>query len=189
MEMIIRLTDKMNKQTYLDMDSFKLLADSGDGHQSKYYKENYDTDATTSVKLNIPYPGNYIVGATVEPTKLEGAMKVSIPQTTLEPWQVHFQPFEELIIVKNGTMFVKQITFEGDEYRTKCETYDAGDEVKILKYVPHQLGNPKNDNLDLIAEWSPGPEWNESLEPEFPSLNACLTGLYKELIKNADKNI
>ncbi len=138
--------------------------------------------------VRTPHSGNYISGSTPKPTKLEGAMEISIPAKTLEPWQVHYKPFKECIIVKKGELFVRRAIFEDNGVViSNDKIYVVDDEISIPAYVPHQLGNLEDSKLDFIVEYSPGPKWIEEMEPEFPSLNSCLSGLYKELIQIAKK--
>jgi hypothetical protein len=45
------------------------------------------------------------------------------------------------------------------------------------------LINPDEKDLIMAVEFSPGPEYNSDLEPEFSSLNKCLDALHDQLVK------
>jgi len=54
------------------------------------------------MKIKEPFPGDYKFLGNVKPTELDIAARVQIPPRTIEPWQVHFNPFREKIIVEEG---------------------------------------------------------------------------------------
>lgn len=129
--------------------------------------------------MNEPFPGNYVFQGDVTPTKLDVAARIGIPSRTIEPWQVHYAPFKELIIVEKGNMFVQK--------QLAVSRYSKGDRVEIPEYVPHRLVNNTNEDATVVVESSPGPVYRKELEPEFPDLSSCLNALNERLMSNAKK--
>jgi hypothetical protein len=140
-------------------------------------------------KTKEPFPGNYKFVAEVKPKVLECAAQIIIPKRTIEPWQVHYAPFKEIItkISLGGELWVqKPIWYANDDLRfATINRYGINDPVRIPANVPHRLINPFDKELTLIVESSPGPKHRKDLEPEFLSLTECIDALHQELIKNA----
>jgi len=126
-----------------------------------------------------PFPGKYIFEGSAEPTKLDVAARVRIPSRTMEPWQVHYAPFKELIIIEKGELFVQK--------QLAVDMYSKGDRIEIREYVPHRLVNNTDEEATFVVESSPGPVYRKDLEPEFPDLNACLKALNENMMSNAKK--
>jgi len=127
-----------------------------------------------------PFPGKYvIIEGEVQPTELETAVRLRIPPKTIEPWQVHYAPFKELIIIEKGELYVRS--------QLAVEPYSKGDKIRIREHVPHRIINAGNEDAIAVVETSPGPVYRKDLEPEFPDLNACLKALNERLMSNAIK--
>ena len=126
-----------------------------------------------------PFPGKYdVIEGEVQPTELETAVRLRIPPKTIEPWQVHYAPFKELIIIEKGELYVRS--------QLAVEPYSKGNKIRIQEYHPHRIVNAGNEDAIAVVETSPKP-YRKDLEPEFPDLNACLRALNKRLMSNAVK--
>jgi hypothetical protein len=146
------------------------------------------------MELKEPFPGTYEFIGKTEPAELDIAAKIRMPGRTIEPWQFHYEPFKEKIIVEEGTLLVESIT--GDIncicalYHCKepiLGAYSKNESVKIGAYVPHRLINLHDEDLTFIVESSPGPEHRMDLEPEYSGFNECIEALRKALLANAKK--
>ncbi len=124
-----------------------------------------------------PFPGNYVFEGNMKPTELDIAARVRIPSRTMEPWQVHYAPFKELIIIEQGELYVQM--------QLAVDPYSKGDRIRIREHAPHRLVNNGHEDAVIIVESSPGPEYRLDLEPEFPDLNACLRALNERLMSDA----
>lgn len=132
------------------------------------------------MNFNEPFPGNYVFLSKAEPTTLEGAARIKVPPRTIEPWQVHYKPFEEKIIVQEGMLFVQYPLWLPP---ATIIPYKEGSSVSIESHKPHRLINPDEKDLIMTVEYSPGPDYNSDLEPEFSSLNKCVDALHDQLVK------
>jgi hypothetical protein len=148
-----------------------------------------------NLNLEEPFPGDYKFVEKVKPTELECAAKIIIPKQTIEPWQVHYAPFKEKIIVEHGELWIQKPiwykNYTNISYVQEPENIDKyceGEIVKMSINLPHRPINRYNEDLTIIVESSPGPEHRQDLEPEFSSLTECIDALHKELIKNALRN-
>ncbi len=149
------------------------------------------------IELKEPFPGEYKFVKELKPKKLECAAEIIIPGKTIEPWQVHYEPFREIISITNagGELWVQTPIWhrEYGKYSLtnifkyglhKYTRQGPSRSVQMQVNVPHRLINAFDEDLTIIVESSPGPKHRQDLEPEFPSLTNCLDALHKELIRN-----
>ena len=142
----------------------------------------------TVMKLKEPFPGTYSFIRKVKPTELDVAAEIEIPGMTAEPWQFHYPPFKEKLIVKKGMLLVQKPAFCAS-YDESVRSYGKDECVSIPAYAPHRLVNAYNRKLVFVVESSPGPEHRLDLEPDYKSLTECIDALHRALVAEAKKHI